>query len=202
MYISDLDPERLTNKQMENLLFSGLDDDKKSGDCIFVVGSSKAVQYRLPMAIKLYNEGRANKILFSGGVKWGGNELSEALELKDKAIASGVPEKDVLVENNSLHTLENVLASLLILDREFHLYKIKRLLVVTNSYHMKRLQLTLKTYMPDWIDFTLCPTEHNHTRKDNWFLHEQGRSRVADESSKIIHYVRNGALRDEYINCL
>lgn len=200
MYISDLEVERLSDTQMTKLLFSDIEDDNENGDCIFVVGSSKAIQYRLPKAVELYKQGRASKILFSGGVKWNGSEFSEAVSLKREAISLGVPEKDILIEDKSLHTLENVLASLLVLDREFHLYRIKRVLVVTTSYHMKRLHLTLKTYMPDWIKYTLCPGEDNNTRKDNWFLSELGRSRVQAESSKLIKYIKQGALCDKKID--
>lgn len=200
MYISELDVEKLTDNQMSKLLFSGIEDDGEKGDCIFVVGSSMAIQYRLPKAIELYNQGRAGKILFSGGVKWNGSEYPEAVELKNQAIALGVPEKDILTEDISLHTLENVLASLLVLNREFRLNNIERLLVVTTSYHMKRLHLTLKTYMPNWIKFTLCPAEDNTTRKDNWFLNEFGRKRVQNESAKVIDYVKQGALCDEKVN--
>ncbi len=199
MYLSKLDVEKLTDEQLTKLLFSDIEDDNEKGDCIFVVGSSKAIKYRLPKAVELFNQGRASKILFSGGVKWEGSELPEALELKNEAIALGVPEKDILIEETSLHTLENVLASLLVLDREFHLHNIQRLLVVTTSYHMRRLHLTLRTYMPDWIKFTLCPAEDNNTREDNWFLTETGRKRVKDESVKVIKYVRQGALCDQKI---
>ena len=200
MYISNLDMNKLTDRGMTKLLFDDIEDDNKKGDCIFVAGSSKAIQYRLPKAVELYNKGRAGKILFSGGVKWKGNKYPEAIELKNKAIALGIPEKDILIEDVSLHTLENVLASLMILNREFHLYNIQRLLIVTTSYHMKRLYLTLKTYMPGWIKFTLCAAEDNNTRKDNWFLSELGRKRVRDESAKIIRYIKNGALCDEDID--
>lgn len=200
MYISDLEVEKLSDTQMTKLLFSDIEDDNENGDCIFVVGSSKAIQYRLPKAVELYKQGRASKILFSGGVKWNGSEFSEAVSLKREAVSLGVPEKDILIEDHSLHTLENVLASLLVLDREFHLYRIERVLVVTTSYHMKRLHLTLKTYMPDWIKYTLCPAEDNNTRKDNWFLSELGRSRVQAESSKLIKYIKQGALCDSKID--
>lgn len=184
---------------MQHLLFSEIEDDNKNGDCIFVVGSSKAIEYRLPKAVELYQAGRAGKILFSGGVTWHGNKLPEAIALKNKAMTLGVPEEDILIEKNSAHTFENVLASLLVLNRAFHLYKIKRLLVVTNAYHMRRLHLTLKTYMPDWIKFTLCPAEDDSTRQDNWFLSEKGRQRIKEESAKVIQYVKLGALHDEYI---
>lgn len=200
MYISQLDVETLTDQHMQHLLFSEIEDDNKKGDCIFVVGSSKAIEYRLPKAVELYQAGRAGKILFSGGVTWQGNKLPEALALKNKAMTLGVPEEDILIEKNSAHTFENVLASLLVLNRAFHLYKIKRLLVVTNAYHMRRLHLTLKTYMPDWIKFTLCPAEDDSTRQDNWFLSEKGRQRIKEESAKVIKYVKLGALRDEYIH--
>ena len=200
MNISKFDSENLTDSQMTNLLFTGIEDDHKSGDCIFVVGSSMAVQSRLPKAVELYKQGRASKILFSGGVKWDESDLPEALLLKNEAISLGVSERDILVEDKSLNTLENVLASLLVLDRAFHLYQIERLIIVTAPYHMRRLYLTLKTYMPNWIQFTLCPANDRMTGKDNWFLSENGRKRVQTESTKIIHYVKQGALVDEDIS--
>lgn len=200
MLISELDAEKLTDVQMSKLLFSGIEDDQKNGDCIFVAGSSKAIQYRLPKAVDLYRAGRANKLLFAGGVKWNGNSDSEAVMLKKEAIKLGIPEKDILVEDVSVHTLENVLASLLLLNREFHLYKMKRLLVVTASWHMRRLHLTLKTYMPSWIEYTLCFAEDQNTREDNWFLSDIGRQRVKSECIKIIQYVKQGALFDQEID--
>jgi len=200
MYISNLDIKKLTDDQITKLLFSEIEDDNKKGDCIFVAGSSKAIQYRLPKALELYNQGRASKILFSGGVKWEGSDFPEAIAMKNAAVALGVSKQDILIEDTSLHTLENVLASLLVLDREFHLYKIDRLLIVSTSYHMRRLHLTLKTYMPNWIKYTLCPAEDNNTGKDNWFLSEIGRKRVQDEAAKVIKYVKQGALLDEKVN--
>ncbi|OXS63841.1 DUF218 domain-containing protein [Bacillus sp. V-88] len=200
MYISNLENETLTSKQRGNLLFSDIQDDQQHGDCIFVAGSSKAVKYRLPKAVELYKQGRAGKILFSGGVKWPESEYPEALQLKKEAISLGVSEKDILTEDLSLHTLENVLASLLVLDREFHLHNIRRLLVVTTSYHMRRLHLTLKTYMPDWISFTLCPVDDDNTNEDNWFLSEAGVKRVKGETEKLIRYVKQGALEDEEVD--
>lgn len=129
-------------------------------------------------------------------MKWKGHEQSEAMSLKNEAMIVGVAESDLLIEEISTNTLENVLASLIVLDREFRLCNMKRLLVVTTSYHMRRLYLTLKTYMPDWIDFTLCPAEDNKTRESNWFTSRVGRKRVKDECAKLIHYTKQGAVID------
>lgn len=200
MYLSKLNVDELTDEQLTHVLFSNIEDDDEKGDCIFVVGSSKAIQYRLPKAVELYQQGRARKILFSGGATWNGNDFPEAIHLKNKAIELGVSENDILIEDRSLNTFENVLASLVVLNRAFFLYNIKRLLVVTNAFHMRRLHLTLKTYMPDWIQFTLCPAEDNNTRKDNWLLSDIGRQRILAECSKLINYVQRGALKDQKVN--
>ncbi|RDU37804.1 YdcF family protein [Neobacillus piezotolerans] len=200
MFLSKLDAGTLTDSQLTNVLFGGIEDDGERGDCIFVAGSNKAVQYRLPKAVQLYNEGRAGKILFSGGVTWPGTDFPEAIMLKNEALALGVPEEDILVEDQSLHTKENVLASLVTLDRTFYLHKINRLLVVTTAYHMRRMHLTLKTYMPPWIGYTLCPVKDNNTNDDNWFLSDIGRNRVETEAQKLIHYVKLGVLNDENVD--
>ncbi|HEX5564080.1 MAG TPA: YdcF family protein, partial [Sporosarcina sp.] len=93
-----------------------------------------------------------------------------------------------------------ILASLLMLERKFQLRNIKRILVVTNSFHMKRLDLTLRTYMPSWINFTLCPTQDGVTHRNNWHLSEKGRIRVLTEAEKIINYVKQGSIIDEKID--
>lgn len=199
MLISDMKIENLSTEQMTKLLYAGIRDDNKNGDCIFVPGSSKAVKYRLPTAVQLYKQGRANKLLFSGGVTWEGQPYPEAIMLKNTAISMGIPESAILVENQSLHTKENVLASLLVLEREFYLHTISRLVVVSSHYHMRRLHLTLKTYFPNWIDYTLCPANDTITTETNWYLTDAGRARVKAECEKLIRYVQLGALQDEDI---
>ncbi|RYM01742.1 YdcF family protein [Sporolactobacillus sp. THM7-7] len=199
MRISELSPNKLTAKQITELLFDPIHDDRRSGDCIFVFGSRKAVQYRLPKAIELYNAGRSGKILLSGGIIWSGSQLPEAVLLKNKAVDSGIPAADLLIETLSRNTKENVLASSLVLDRYFGLHKIQRLLIVTTIYHMRRAYLTLKTYMPDWIEYSLCPAEDPSAQKENWFLTERNRQRGWIEAEKLIHYVREGALIDDPI---
>lgn len=199
MKISQLQADKLSDLQRTELLYKNLADDQKPGDCIFVPGSSKAVKYRLPKAVQLYKEGRAKKILFSGGVIWDGTDFPEAEMLANEAMKQGIPEEDILIENMSLHTKENVLASLLVLDRAFYLHHVKRLLIVTSAYHMRRTHLTLRTYMPGWIQYSLCTVDDQSTRKDNWFQNPYGRKRVENESGKIIGYVKQGVILDEEV---
>ncbi|WP_367617921.1 YdcF family protein [Shouchella clausii] len=196
MKISQLDPATLTDEQLTKLLYGYKKDDGKSGDCIFVPGSSRAVEYRVPKAVDLYKQGRARKLLFSGGVSWDETKTPEAVLMKAKALSLGIAAKDILVEDRSLHTKENVLASLLVLDRAIDLHRIKRLLLVTASYHMPRVYLMMRTYMPSWIEYSLCPVDDYTTTAENWHLSPFGRKRVETEARKLISYVQQGIIKE------
>lgn len=195
--ISEFSPSHLNEDAISKLLYQGIEDNLQKGDLIFVPGSSKAAEYRLPEAIRLYQEGRAKKLLLSGGVKWPGNEMTEAEMLMKKAILYGIPPNDLFIENKSLHTKENVLASMLVMDRMCGLENISNIIVVTAPFHMRRLHLTLLTYMPNWINYSLVCSNDGSTGKEQWKQHPYGRKRAFDEAGKIIDYVKKGILMDQ-----
>ncbi|KON88365.1 hypothetical protein AF332_17180 [Sporosarcina globispora] len=196
MKISEFSPSHFNEDDVSKLLYYGIEDNLQKGDLIFVPGSSKAAEYRLPEAIRLYHEGRAKKLLFSGGVKWPGNELTEAEFLMKKAIEYGIPARDIFIENISLHTKENVLASMLFMDRMCGLENISNIIIVTAPFHMRRMHLTLMTFMPKWIQYSLVYADDGATGKEQWQQNPYGKKRAFDEAGKIIDYVKKGILID------
>ncbi|GIP33936.1 YdcF family protein [Paenibacillus sp. J2TS4] len=194
MFISKLDPDRLTRQQMTQLLFDGIRDDGKKGDCIFLFGSRSSK--RVMKAADLYKAGRAPYILLSGGTRWGEIIPPEAERMRDQIVRLGVPESALLLEAESNHTGENVIASMLVLSRSIGLHKIRRLLVVTSPYHMRRCHLTLLTYMPRWIAYTLCPDERHDGQANNWWMLPKEKERVAQEARSLIRYVKEGMVID------
>jgi hypothetical protein len=195
MKISDISMANITvdNKDLVNqILFNGIHDDGKNGDVIFVFGSQSANKYRVPHAVALYQCGRATKIIMSGGQL----KEPEAILMKNKAIELGVSENDIIVESQSKNTIENVLRSKEILDEKVGLSNIRRILIVSTFYHMRRCFLTLKTYMPLHIEYSLCPAQDNSTRPNNWWENEQGTKRVISEVEGLIYYTRNKRIVD------
>ncbi len=77
MWVSEIDKDHLTDEIIDKVLFEGIEDTGENADCIIVLGSNKAPLYRLPGAVKAYLEGRAPKILLSGGIVngWRNNNL-------------------------------------------------------------------------------------------------------------------------------
>ncbi|MFB9752923.1 YdcF family protein [Paenibacillus hodogayensis] len=196
MLVSQFDSKNLSKRDVDLILFQNMDDDHAFGDCIFVFGSKRSMRYRFPKAIELYREKRAPIILFSGGVQWEGQPDVEAGMMKTEAVKLGIPEADILVEATSRHTLENVVFSTAVLDHHIGLEHIRRILIVTTAYHMRRCFLTLKTYMPASIEYSFCAVNDQDTRRDNWFLNETGRIRATEECGKLIDYVKKGQLTD------
>jgi uncharacterized SAM-binding protein YcdF (DUF218 family) len=200
MLISMMDPEKLTIEQITKVVFGNLDeidDGTLNGDCIFVFGGiyvDRAIK-----AVELYKKGRAPYVLFTGGDRWGQYNPPESIFLRDEAIKRGVPSESILIEQISNHTKENLLASLMVLDRAIGLEKINQLLVVSSPGHMRRCLLILKTFLPDWYEFIWCPDNRLLGQRDNWWTDSKQKKRVFDELNKIISGVKGKYFIDEEV---
>ena len=115
--------------------------------------------------------------------------------MKEKAIKLGIPEDVILTEEESFNTTENILCSMLVLERKFLLQNINRLIIVTSPFHVQRLSLTLERYMPEWIKYSYCYDENSPVSKNNWTNNEESRNRVEYEAQGIVFYAKN-----KYIN--
>ena len=86
----------------------------------------------------MYQDGVAPKIIGSGGL--GRFPPSEAEIIRRVCISAGVPEADILLEDASHTTLENVLFSARILRR----MNAGRVVVVSDKYHLARATLCFR----------------------------------------------------------
>lgn len=195
MKLSQIDENNLNDSLIEKILFSVPKDDLAMGNCILVFGSFLEWKERMYLAIKLYNEGRAPLILVSGGAKEIGGK-KEALVMREYAIENGVDIKNILVEDESLNTTENVLCSLLVLHRAKVLFKLKRLLIVSSEHHIRRCMLTLSKYMPRGIQYSFCYSEDGNLGKNNWFKNKDNKEKVYEEVRNMIKYIREGVIDD------
>lgn len=191
MLISQMKPEALTREQITRLVFGTVeevDDGTQTGDCIFVFGGKNID--RVWKAVELYNNGRAPYILFTGGDRFGGWEQTEAAMMRDEAIRFGIPAEAILMETMSNHTKENIMASLIVLDRALGLERIQRILLVSAPGHMRRCQLMLRTFMPPWYEYVWCPDHRSQGRRDNWWTDPEEEKRVLGELNKVIGGVK------------
>lgn len=198
MYISELSKDNLTDELVDKVLFEGISDTGEKVDCIIVLGSIKASQYRIPVAVDAYKKGRASKLLLSGGSvrDFADGHMSEAEHMRKYAIRLGVAPEDIILENYSHNTVENMFGSLLELQRSFWINRVKSVLLVTTSYHMRRSLALARYLFPAHITVIPCPADDTNTRRDNWMESEEGRKRAIDEVKNIITCVENKLFPD------
>jgi uncharacterized SAM-binding protein YcdF (DUF218 family) len=117
-------------------------------DCILVLGSHDLrVAHR---GAELYLQGLAPLLILSGGlgnVTKGIWTKTEADQFARIAISKGVPEKDILIENRSTNTGENILFTQQLLQEKG--LDPKSFIVVQKPYMERRSYATFKKHWPN-----------------------------------------------------
>lgn len=198
MWVSNVTEDNLTNEIVDKMLFEGLKDEGQKVDCIIVLGSLKAAQYRVPVAADAFRSGRSEKIMLCGGALRDalGESMSEAELMRQRALELGIPSASIIMENASQNTIENILFSMIELQRSFWLNNVKGVLLVTTSYHMRRSLQIARYLYPTHIQVYPCPADDTNTRRDNWMKSEAGMKRARAEVLNIVRCVKNGVIPD------
>lgn len=123
---------------------------QKDADAIIVAGCrvyddgtpSLALKYRTDHAVKLYQEGFADKIIFTGGTP--DQRKTEATAARDYALSKyNLPKKDLWLEEASTSTEENASLSSALYP------EMKKIILVSDSYHMFRAKRVFDNYFTE-----------------------------------------------------
>jgi len=106
------------------------------GAAVWSSGVSPVFRERINHGIDLYRTGKVRKLIFTGG-QGNSGEPTESSAARDYALQSGVPAQDILIEEKSHTTYENIRYAKQVADA----HNIKRVLIVSDPLHMKRAVL-------------------------------------------------------------
>lgn len=148
-------------------------------------------------AYELYQNKFVNKILVSGGVNRVNGE-NEALEMSKKLIGLGIKQDDIILENKSINSLENVLFSRQVVEEKIGFKNIKKIIAVVKHYHSRRALMTLKKHFPKNIEFLPAIYEVYDFTSSNWPNSEIGKEKVIGEWNKIQKYLAKGDIEELY----
>ncbi|MBC7971900.1 MAG: YdcF family protein [Verrucomicrobia bacterium] len=115
---------------------------------------------RVLYGAKLYREGKAPRVILSGGrIDWKGGGPAESDDMAQLIATMGVPKSAILQDPTSLNTYENAVNVKQIMAAQ----GIRRILLVTSAMHMPRSLLIFKHLGMDAI---AAPTDFNTTERD------------------------------------
>lgn len=121
-------------------------DQKCKADAAIILGAatyngtiSPVYRERVNHGITLYKEGYVEKLIVTGGMG-NGNDESDAKTAKQYAISQGIPEADILTEETSTITQENLKNAKVIMEENGYVTAI----LVSDPLHMRRSMLLAK----------------------------------------------------------
>jgi uncharacterized SAM-binding protein YcdF (DUF218 family) len=132
---------------------------------------------RAQEAINLYKAGWAPKVVFSGAAL-DQSGPSNAAAMRKQALAAGVPEEAILLDEKAADTQQNASRTLALLSDA------KRIILVTSPYHQHRASLEFQHIFGDSVDVVNHPTYSDHTWPSTWYLTGTGWWLALSESAK------------------
>ncbi|HVM76841.1 MAG TPA: YdcF family protein, partial [Candidatus Paceibacterota bacterium] len=160
-------------RKITNYVF--LKSSPQKADLAFVFGTRE--QEATNKAYELYQNKYVNKILISGGINRITGE-NEAGVMSKKLLSLGVKKEDILLENRSTNSLENVLFSREVIDRELGFRNVKKVIAVVKHYHSRRALMTLKKHFPRTAELIPVTYEVYGFTKSDWFKSRKGKEKV------------------------
>ena len=141
---------------LAQIAFFGTSDYRAKADVAVVFGAkvnadgtlSTSLHDRMTTAISLHKSGLVKRLYVSGGV--GSTGIDEAVAMKAAAVRAGVPASAVLVDHNGVDTDATVANT----SEQFERLGIKRVLAVSQFYHLPRVKLA---YLAEGVDVRTVP---------------------------------------------
>jgi uncharacterized SAM-binding protein YcdF (DUF218 family) len=116
---------------------------------------------RITHALQLYRMGKIKKILITGGQGLNPvNPYSEAAVLKRFLVMTGMPESDILIEEQSKNTAQNAEFTKTFLEKN-GISTEQEFLLITSAFHMKRAKGCFDKVGLDTVTFPVDYSSHD-----------------------------------------
>jgi len=123
------------------IIWVGDRDQAAPADAIIVLGAaaydakpSPVFEERIRHGLDLYRQGYAPKLIFTGGFGGAGARFSESQVARRYALKQEIPAKDILIENRSRTTRQNLVEAKRLMDA----HGMHRAILVSDPLHMAR----------------------------------------------------------------
>lgn len=141
-------------------------DNLQKADAIVAVSGGDTYG-RTKHAIRLYKDGWAPRLIFSGAAA-DPNSASNAKVMMSIAAASGVPVSAISLDENSKDTKENAVKSKEVLGNA------KTVILVTSDYHQRRVHKEFSKAFGREITFINSPAKDKYWGRKSWFFTPYG----------------------------
>jgi uncharacterized SAM-binding protein YcdF (DUF218 family) len=150
-------------------------------DAVIVISGDED-QARLRHGVRLWREGWAPRLVFSGAAREG--PVSNAAAMRSLAMLDGVPSGAILLDERAADTYGNALNTRRILEE----HRLGSAILVTSPYHLQRAALTFEgVYRGTGIRLIASAAPDSDWRKQSWWLRPDLRLLTLREIEKLAY---------------
>ena len=205
--LSDIKPLKalsLNEADLNNYVFKSKRveiDIEKNYDIALVLGCGiyDIMQFRADDAVRLYKQGVVNKLFLTGGFGFlsKNRDTSEASIMRNYMLAQGISDKDIIIEDKSRDTYENMKNSLRQIEDECG--KDGKIVIVTSDFHSKRSKGMLeKMTSCDVYSYGVLDGKHD---LETWNHYNFSTKKlIRTEALLLSWYTKRGIINDQEIN--
>lgn len=153
-------------------------DSLQSVDAVVAV-SGGDTQERAQAAVALYLDGWADTIIFSGAAA-DPDSPSNAEIMQRYAVASGVPESDIILEEFAFDTAQNAEKTQGIIEENEY----RSIILVTSGYHQRRVFREFNARLDGNVEILNYPAEDRQWDERLWWSSPFGWYLVSSELAK------------------
>jgi uncharacterized SAM-binding protein YcdF (DUF218 family) len=168
------------------LLFIGLpyflapQDKVTNVDAIVAVSGGETAS-RAQGAIKLYDQGYASTLIFSGAAQ-DPTSVSNAAAMRSIARSAGVPASAILIEEDSVDTYENAQNTARIIKDQ----GITSIILVTSPYHQRRANIEFRRALGKDFKIINYSASDENWRRSAWWKNNYSLNLTLSEFQKIV----------------
>ena len=196
-----IDILRALREELSDIVF--LPDTTEKPECyeiVFLLGGVSQ-KYRVEEAAKNFHEGRIERIIATGGKGFFSTDRkeTEATRMRRQLLDSGVPEANIIIEDKSRNTFENIQNSIAKLRADYiDLSSIDKA-ILTSDFHLRRAVGMLVQQL-DGAKVYGIGAKDGKTDFDHWFTNPYGRDLIKKEALLLLWYVKHYKVPDFNIN--
>jgi uncharacterized SAM-binding protein YcdF (DUF218 family) len=161
-------------------------DPLTKSDAIVAISGGET-DARTAEAIKIYKDGLAPVIIFSGAAA-DPNGPSNAQTMARTAIAAGVPPTAVFLDELATNTRGNAVGVTKIVANE----NIHSIILVTSPYHQRRASLIFQRALGQNFPIINHSSYDAQWRRSHWWATSQSRALTMDELQKVAYELASG----------
>lgn len=188
---------RATKEDIDRIVYEKDKQVEEKCDIGFIFGGISMIPNRVEEGLRLYKEGLIDRFIVSGGIGVLNTDrkVPEAHKMKNYLLDKGIDSSDIIVEDQSINTFQNIENSLKILSENWDIDKLKFALI-SSDFHVRRCLGLFAHELEQKENLFVSGVSDGKTDIENWPKSLYGKRLILTEAIALSMYAKKQKMED------